>query len=146
MRMLGLCAVLLSCLPLAGFQDAAAEDLKKLQGSWELAALEVNGQDVPLEKLKGTTLTVKDFLYTVKIKDQVLENRIELDPSKSPKNLDLIPLEGANKDKIHKGIYKIDGDTFMMARGLAPEQDRPEQFATWPNTNYFVVTWKRLPK
>ena len=24
-----------------------------------------------------------------------------------------------------------------------PDQDRPNQFATWPGTNVFVVTWKK---
>jgi hypothetical protein len=42
-----------------------------------------------------------------------------------------------------KGIYKIEKDTFQLCRGLTPEQERPQQFATWPNTSYFVVTWKK---
>ncbi|MCI0681267.1 MAG: TIGR03067 domain-containing protein [Gemmataceae bacterium] len=124
--------------------DAAKKDLKALQGDWTIAALEVNGMDVPADKLEGTVLTVKDGRYTVKIKDKVINTAlIELDPKKDPKELNMTPQEGANKDKLHKAIYKIEGDTFKMARGLNPDQDRPDQFATWPGTNCFVITWKK---
>src|SRR5438132_14272512 len=124
--------------------DAAKNDLKLLQGTWVMAGLEVNGMDVPATKLEGTVLTIKDDRYIVKIKDKVInEAIIEIDPGKNPKELNMTPQEGSNKDKLHKAIYKIEGDTFKMARGLNPDQDRPNQFATWPGTNYFVVTWKR---
>jgi uncharacterized protein (TIGR03067 family) len=124
--------------------DAAKKDLKLLQGTWMMAGLEVNGMDVPANKLEGTVLTIKDDRYIIKIKDKLInEAVIELDPGKSPKELNMTPQEGSNKDKLHKAIYKIEGDTFKMARGLNPDQERPNQFATWPGTNYFVVTWKK---
>jgi len=124
--------------------DAAKKDLKALQGAWVIAALEVNGMEVAADKLEGTVLTIKDDRYIVKIKDKVINTAvIELNPKKDPKELNMTPQEGAAKDKLHKAIYKIEGDTFKMARGLNPEQDRPDQFATWPGTNVFVITWKR---
>ena len=124
--------------------DAAKKDLKALQGAWVIAALEVNGMEVAADKLEGTVLTIKDDRYIVKIKDKVINTAvIELNPKKDPKELNMTPQEGAAKDKLHKAIYKIEGDTFKMARGLNPEQDRPDQFATWPGTNVFVISWKR---
>jgi len=124
--------------------DAAKKDLKALQGAWVIAALEVNGMEVAADKLEGTVLTIKDDRYIVKIKDKVINTAvIELNPKKDPKELNMTPQEGAAKDKLHKAIYKIEGDTFKMARGLNPEQDRPDQFATWPGTSYFVITWKK---
>ena len=128
----------------AAQDDAAKKDLKSLQGTWIIAAMEVNGMDVPANKLEGTVLTIKDDRYTVKIKDKVINTAvIELDPKKDPKQLNMTPQEGAGKDKLHKAIYKIEGDTFKMARGLNAEQERPDQFATWPGTNVFVITWKK---
>jgi uncharacterized protein (TIGR03067 family) len=124
--------------------DAAKRDLKLLQGAWIMAALEVNGTEVPANKLEGTVLTIKENQYIVRVKDKLTTTAVmELDPAKNPKELNMTPQDGANKDKLHKGIYKIDGDTFKVARGLNPDQERPNQFATWPGTNYFVVTWKR---
>ena len=124
--------------------DAAKKDLRALQGEWVMAALEVNGTDVPANKLEGTVLTIKDDRYIVKVKDkQTTTAAIELNPKKNPKELNMTPQDGDKKDMLLKAIYRIDGDTFKMARGLNPEQERPNQFATWPGTNYFVVTWKK---
>lgn len=127
-------------------EEKAKKDLAKLQGTWTMAALEVNGKDVPLDKLQGTTLTVKGHDYRVKVRDKTLSCTIRLDPAKDPRAIDMTFTEKGSPDKLHKGIYKVDGDTFTIARGLNPEQERPNQFATWPDTNYFVVTWKRQPK
>jgi uncharacterized protein (TIGR03067 family) len=124
--------------------DVAKKDMKALQGDWTMAALEVNGVDVPANKLEGTVLTIKDDRYIVKVKDKLVTTAIiELNPKTDPKQLDMTPQDGDKKDKLMKAIYKIDGDTFKVARGLNPEQERPTQFATWPDTNYFVVTWKK---
>ncbi|MCI0377200.1 MAG: TIGR03067 domain-containing protein [Gemmataceae bacterium] len=125
-------------------QDAAEKDLTALAGAWTIAALEVNGIHVPEKKLEGTTLTIKGDQYVVKMKDRTFPNNIKLDPSKNPKEIDMVPAEGDKKDQVHKGIYLIERDSFKICRGLNPDQARPNQFATWPNTNYFVITWKRV--
>jgi len=139
-----LCVVLAFNSLAARQDDAAKKDLKALQGDWIMAALEVNGVDVPANKLEGTVLAIKDNRYVVKVKDKLVTTAIlELNPKTDPKQLDMTPQDGDKKDKLMRAIYKIEGDTFKMARGLNPEQERPTQFATWPDTNYFVVTWKR---
>jgi len=126
--------------------DASRKDLKLLQGTWVLAAMEANGKEVPVEKLQHTILIIKEDTYTVKIKDKVMSVvRIKLDAAKDPRQIDMTFTDGAAKDKVGKGIYLITGDTFKMCRGLDPDQDRPREFATWPDTNVFVVTWKRQP-
>jgi uncharacterized protein (TIGR03067 family) len=123
--------------------DAAKKDLDKLQGQWVIAALEVNGVDVPPDKLEGTVLTIKDDGYSVKLKDSTIVCKLTLDPAKDPKEFDMLFLDGANKDRTQKGIYKFEGDNFKFVRGIAPEQERPRDFATGPNSNYFMVTWKK---
>jgi uncharacterized protein (TIGR03067 family) len=127
-------------------EDEAKKDLEKLQGSWTMAALEVDGKPVPEEKLKSSTLTIKKDKYIIKVGDSTHETTIKLDPSKKPKEIDMTFTEGPNKDKTLKGIYDIDGDTFKMCRGLTADKDRPGDFGTWPDTGMFLVTWKRQLK
>jgi uncharacterized protein (TIGR03067 family) len=123
--------------------DDAKKDLEKLQGEWVMAALEVDGKLVPEEKLQGTILTIKGDKYIVAVKDSKHEVTIKLDPSQKPKAIDMSFPDGTNLPKIGKGIYKIDGDTFVLCRAQATDNPRPTEFGTWPNTGYFLVTWKR---
>jgi uncharacterized protein (TIGR03067 family) len=127
-------------------EDEAKKDLEKLQGTWTMAALEVDGKLVPEEKLKSSTLTIKGDKYIIKVGEMTHETTIKIDPGKKPKEIDMTFLDGPNKDKTLKGIYEIDGDTFKMCRGLTADKDRPSDFGTWPDTGMFLVTWKRQPK
>jgi uncharacterized protein (TIGR03067 family) len=137
--LLNVAVVLLAAEP----ADEAKKDLEKLQGEWVMAALEVDGKAVPEEKLRGTTLTIKDDKYIVTVKDTKHEVTFKLDPSQKPKAIDMSFPDGTNLPKVGKGIYKIDGDTFVMCRAQMPDQARPTGFGTWPNTGIFKVTWKR---
>ena len=123
--------------------DEARKDLDKLQGEWVMAALEVDGKQVPEEKLRGTTLTIKGDKYIVKVKDTSHEVTFKLDPSQDPRAIDMFLPNGTDAPKLSPGIYRIDGDTFQLCRAQAAEQPRPRDFGTWPNTGVFLVTWKR---
>ena len=121
----------------------AKKELKLLQGTWEMIGLEVNGETVPEKKLKGTTLVIKDDKYTVKVKDTSHETTIKIDPTKDPKAIDMYFPNGTELPKLSKGVYELDGDTLKICRHQMPGEDRPTQIGSWPNTNLFVVTWKR---
>jgi uncharacterized protein (TIGR03067 family) len=126
--------------------NEAKKELEKLQGTWYMAALEVEGQQVAEEKLQSATLTIKGDKYTVTVKDTTYETVITLDPSKKPKAIDMVFTDGPNKDKIHRGIYELDGDTFKLCRAREPDDERPTEFASQPKSGVFVVTWKRQTK
>jgi uncharacterized protein (TIGR03067 family) len=124
-------------------RDDAAVDLKKLQGTWIMAELEINGQQVPEEKRKDTILVLKNDKYIIKIKNKTYETTFKLDPSKDPKEIDMFFPDGPNAPKVSKGIYRLDGDTFQLCRAQAPGEDRPRDFVTTADSGLFVVAWKR---
>jgi len=123
--------------------DLAKKDLDKLQGEWTMSALEVEGKQVPPEKIEGTTLTIKGDKYIVTVKDKKHEVTITLDPSKEPKSIDMSFPDGPNAPKVGRGIYKLEGDTFILCRAQATEGERPTEFGTMPNSGCFMVTWQR---
>jgi uncharacterized protein (TIGR03067 family) len=127
----------------ADTSNDAQKELEKLQGTWIMAALEVDGQQVPEEKLQGTKLTIKGDKYIVTVKDKSHEVVITLDPAKKPKTIDMVFADGPNKDKVHRGIYELEKDTFKLCRAREPDGERPTEFATQPNTGVFMVTWQR---
>src|SRR4051794_33041677 len=125
-------------------EDKAKKDLDKMQGTWTMQALEINGKDVPATNIGDTQLIVKADDYHTKVKGKdVTGFRIKLDPSKEPKEIDMIKKEPDGTEKVYKGIYIFEKDVLKICRGATAEQSRPNQFATWPDTGYFVVTWKK---
>src|SRR2546425_2409033 len=96
--------------------DAAKKDLAAMQGTWTLLALEVNGKLVAEDKIKDTVLVIKDKQYITKVKDKTFPTTFTLDPSKKPKAIDMVFLEGEKKDKLLKGIYWLEGDTLKICR------------------------------
>jgi uncharacterized protein (TIGR03067 family) len=123
--------------------DEAKKELSRLQGTWEMAALEVNGVEVPAKKLKGTTLTIRGNKYIVKVKTTTHETTFQLDPRKDPKAIDMYFPDGPNLPKLSKGVYDLDGDTFRLCRHQMPGENRPRQIGSWADSGLFVVTWKR---
>jgi uncharacterized protein (TIGR03067 family) len=125
--------------------DAAKKDLAALEGTWKLVAMEVEGKEVPEEKLKGTTLTIRGNKYSVQAGQQLREVEITLQPSKMPKQIDMKFLDGPNKDRVGRGIYQLEGNILKICRALDPQQERPKDFKMAGQNGYFVMVWQRQP-
>src|SRR5919108_6502390 len=89
-----LCTLVLSA---SGGTGARADDKadvekerKKFQGTWTFESVETGGKEIPAAEFKGVTVTFEGDKYTVKKGDEVIEAAtLKLDPSKSPKTLDV---------------------------------------------------------
>jgi uncharacterized protein (TIGR03067 family) len=125
--------------------NAAKKDLAALQGKWTLVAMEVDGKAVEADKLKNTTLAIKDNKYSLTTRQQLHEVEITLDPGKTPKEIDMKFLDGPNKDRVGRGIYHLEGDTLKICRSLDPQEQRPKDFKTEGQINLFVMVWERAP-
>jgi uncharacterized protein (TIGR03067 family) len=130
----------MACLLIAADkEDAAKEELKKLEGTWECTATELGGQKVPDALFKDTTLTVKGNSYTVKFKGKVTdEGTIKIDPTKTPKTIDM----GSSKYSGIKdfGVYELDGNTLRIC---SARNERPKEFTTKKGTFMSLVTYQR---
>jgi uncharacterized protein (TIGR03067 family) len=95
---------------------------------------------------KGMTVTFEGDKYTVKKGDKVIQvGRQKLDPSRSPKAVDVTVAEGLNKGAAMLGIYEISGDTLKVC--FDPEgKKRPTEFKSAPGSQTFVNVHKRVKK
>src|SRR5262249_35638681 len=125
--------------------NAAKKDLAAMEGSWTLVSMEVDGKEVPPDKLQGATLTIRGNKYALVTRGKQHDVEITLDAGKTPKVIDMKFLDGPNKDRVGKGIYQLDGNTLKICRGLDPQQERPGSFKTKGQVNYFVMVWQRQP-
>jgi uncharacterized protein (TIGR03067 family) len=111
-------------------------DHERLQGTWAFVSEERGGKQVePPEEAKGATLTFQGDRAVFKQKGGGHEASFKLDPTRTPKEIDLTVEEGG-KSAVHKGLYALEGDTLKMCLAHPP-QPRPTAFASvagerWP--------------
>ena len=135
----GLACLLISSISIA--QDAK-DDLKKMAGKWKVVVNETDGKPLPKELLDkfASTLIVEGDKYKVYFDDKLAdEGTMKLDASKTPKEIDATP----SKNKVMKGIYKIDGDTMTVCFSK-PGGDRPAQFKSKEGTGQILLSYTRL--
>jgi uncharacterized protein (TIGR03067 family) len=123
--------------------DAAREELARLQGTWVMTALEINGEKLPAEKFQSTKLEITGDRYITDTGRGRHEATLKLDPAKDPRTIDMTFADGPNKGDTAEGIYKLEGDTLTICRPRLPPQPRPTEFSTKPGTDRFIVVWKR---
>jgi uncharacterized protein (TIGR03067 family) len=123
--------------------DPAKVELGKLQGSWTMTALEINGERLPPEKFQNTRLEITGNRYITDTGRGAHEATLKLDPTKKPKAIDMTFVDGPNKGDTAEGIYKLDADTLTICRPRLPPHARPAEFTTKPGSDCFLVVWKR---
>jgi uncharacterized protein (TIGR03067 family) len=122
------------------------KELKKFQGTWTFTSVETGGKEEPAAEFKGMTVTFQGDKYTVKKGDEVIQvGTQKLDPSRSPKALDVTVAEGLSKGAVMLGIYEISGDTLKVC--FDPEgKKRPTEFKSASGSQTFVAVHKRVKK
>jgi uncharacterized protein (TIGR03067 family) len=122
--------------------DDAKDDLKALQGTWNLIYFERDGKEVKQQNDTRSINTGDRFV--VKRGDQIIAaGTMRVDPNKKPKEFESTYTEGPDKGKTLKGIYQLDGDTVKFCRAGSPTDTRPTEFKTKPDGGQFVAVYKR---
>ncbi|HLW68652.1 MAG TPA: TIGR03067 domain-containing protein [Gemmataceae bacterium] len=114
--------------------DDSKDDLKQMQGYWNVVALEADGRKAPDDAVKGMHVRIKGTEFEGIDPGEASGDKatIKLDSSKSPKQIDLVALTGKDKGKTIEGIYKLEKDRLMICmRGPeAAEKGRPKEFSS----------------
>src|SRR5262249_30064447 len=120
------------------------KELKKFEGTWTFESFEAGGKKLSADPFKGRTVTFEGDKYSVKRGDEVEEAATaKLDPSKSPKTLDVKVTDGPNKGAVMLGIYEISGDTLKVC--FDPEgKKRLTEFKTEAGSPTVLVVHKRV--
>ena len=128
----------------AGDKAEVEKELKKFQGTWTFVSVEAGGKELPASEVAGLVLTFEGAMHTVKKGNEVIQvGTQKLDPSKSPKAIDVTLTEGPKKGAVLLGIYEIDGDTLKVC---FDGKKRPTEFKSPPGSETFVNVHKRVKK
>ena len=122
--------------------DAQDGELKRLQGTWNVVSLEVEGQTMPASALNGARIVIQGDHFTTSGMGASFEGTIELDASTTPKTFNLSFTLGPEKGNRSLGIYELDGDDWRICLTTRGEV-RPKTFAAPPDSGIAVEVFKR---
>jgi uncharacterized protein (TIGR03067 family) len=106
--------VALLAVGVAAQDETGKAEAEKFKGTWRLVALHADGKSV-IDQAKGLTFVFSGSKINMKSPDgKETEATFELDPSASPKRIDLKEVAGPNKGLVVKGIYLLDGNTMKI--------------------------------
>ena len=122
--------------------DAAKEELKKMEGTWLLVSGESNGEVMPAEMVKTIKAVLKGDKLSIHFGDKmVFEGTMTVDPTKKPKTMDTVMTADKTKGV---AIYELDGDSFKICVGNKGE--RPKEFTGKKDSGCSLYVYKREKK
>jgi uncharacterized protein (TIGR03067 family) len=119
-------------------------DLDALQGTWNVSALEIDGQEMSAVP-PGATITLKGTKFATSGMGADYKGDLVLDDAAKPKAFDLKFTTGPEKGNTSYGIYQLDGDEWKMCLTLRGGK-RPAKFATKAGDGLALQTLARAPK
>ncbi len=144
--MLHILALLPLTFSLAG-ADAASEAAKKLdlenfQGTWTVVSMELDGKPLPEEQRRKTRLTIKGENFKFNNGGGDEPGLYKIDPTKNPKELNIVITEGADKGKVYLVIYKFADGKMIQCMELEKKQ-RPREFTGKAGSGCALEVWQR---
>jgi len=115
-------------------------DLDKLQGTWNVTALEMDGHEVAAPG--SACIVIAGSRFQSLGMGAVYEGTVELSTRKKPKHFDLLFTEGPEAGNRSLGIYELKGDDWKLCLTVTGTT-RPSQFATSPGSGHAFETLRR---
>ena len=125
--------------------DAAQGDLDRLQGTWVLVAMELDGEEFPAEDRKDWSAEYAGNRLILRAGQTVRRRGIvSLDPTRNPRAMNTwdVTKDGPFGDQTLPGIYEINGDTLKVCFAR-PSDERPREFTTKEGTGFLLCVYKR---
>jgi uncharacterized protein (TIGR03067 family) len=145
------CLAVFSLAALVAAADAptstdAAKDKAALQGAWQSVKEEMRGGAAPGDPRDHQMVFSGDEFKLVEGEKVLIRGTFTLDPSKSPKVMEMKITEGAGPDPeapAH-GIYELGDGELKWCSAEPGSAGRPEKFET-KGTTHVLIHLKRVP-
>jgi uncharacterized protein (TIGR03067 family) len=119
------------------------DEQAKLNGLWEVAAMEASGERVPGDELSGITVKINDGKYTISKRGDRDEGAFTIDAARTPKQMDIRPETGKGAGLRIPAIYEWNGEALRICYATEEGSDRPKAFSTAAYSGQILVTYKR---
>jgi uncharacterized protein (TIGR03067 family) len=136
-------SVALGLLGAAGADDdALKQEYQKFEGTWKFESFESNGMKADIEQFKEFTLELKGDQFTSKDRAGTTHGTFKVDPSVTPKTIEIVFSDGPPKGMKLVGIYKLEGDLYTVCLA-EPGRDRPTEFSAKAGSGWVLEVLKR---
>jgi uncharacterized protein (TIGR03067 family) len=139
-------AVAAACLALGAAgtgEDAAGKDRERLQGYWDVTAVEREGAPLKGKEMSPRQLVFTDKKLTVKPNQrESYDADYALKPNQKLKAIDITYTTGPDEGKTFRGVYTLDGDRLKICLS-APGEARPVELETQKGSARTLWTLKR---
>jgi uncharacterized protein (TIGR03067 family) len=117
-------------------------DLDKVQGTWRVKSLEIDGKRMTAASLRGATMTISSGRFTSIGMGAVYEGEVRLHTATRPKGFDLLFTAGPEKGNRNLGIYELDGNRWTICLDTRGSS-RPRGFVTKGASGVALQTLER---
>lgn len=127
--------------------DKGVSEAKDLQGTWQAIDLEGNGEKLPDDQVRELKIVIQgDEIYAVKPQGEDPRNHFKIDPTQTPKTIDLFPVDGPRKGQLVAGIYSLQDGHLRMCINIFGKDtsQRPREFKTQAGDGWAFVTLERV--
>ena len=128
--------------------EAGMPDVERIQGDWEVVRGETSGIAIERNGTAGIRITFagnRVNMITADGRESVFE--FTLDPTTSPKSIDLTPKVAAEQQghgRARRGVYGVKGDDAVLCFGNNALVERPRAFAAPKGSHSSFVLLKRV--
>lgn len=122
---------------------AEREEYMRFGGVWKYESMVVEGQELQAAVLGGSKLVVQGDRFTALDPEATYHGFFRVDPSVSPKTIEITFTDGPEAGTTKHGIYELEADTYrscLAVRGTI----RPLRFAARPGSGQALQVLKRV--
>ncbi len=125
-------------------KDAAFEkELAQFQGTWRPISMEMDGKFLAEEQIGKTRLTIKGEKFTFDTGKDSHDGLYKIDPSKNPKQLDIVITRGDEKGKTYLVAYKFEKGQMVQVMEVSNAK-RPTEFTGKKGSGNLLEFWERV--
>jgi len=119
-----------------------SSDLDRLQGSWAVTRLEMDGEAMPGDMIENARVVIEGKRFTSVGMGADYQGILSLDATKNPGHIDMKFEAGPESGNTNLGIYEIAGDGWKMCLATSGAV-RPRRFVSSPGSGFAYQTFAR---
>lgn len=125
-------------------ERTAPDEKLRMQGIWQPIRLERKGEFVEDSFRPTARIVVANDTVLFQVDGKTLVHlRFQIEPGRSPKQIDFTCTSGPAKGQVLRGIYSFTGDRLTLCWPLDPAAPRPVIFLDAPDKDHATLTLER---